>query len=186
MQVNASLIDRGGGLIYDTELNVTWLQDANFGFGSSFDSIDGTTDGRMRWVNAEAWSADLSYYDSVRDVTYDDWRLPTTGPVNGTSLVASVREDGSSDLGHNISAPGSIFAGSTGSEMAYLFYNELGGRSFVDTSGVGPQTEWGLGNTGPFVNFQLGAYWSGTQYVTGTDAAFFFVFGSDTQVGVFD
>lgn len=26
---NAALVDRGGGLIYDTILNVTWLQDAN-------------------------------------------------------------------------------------------------------------------------------------------------------------
>jgi len=25
---NATLIDRGGGLIYDTDLDITWLQDA--------------------------------------------------------------------------------------------------------------------------------------------------------------
>ena len=29
----AALIDRGGGLIYDTVLDVTWLQDANYGAG---------------------------------------------------------------------------------------------------------------------------------------------------------
>ena len=26
---NADLIDRGGGLIYDTDLNITWMQDTN-------------------------------------------------------------------------------------------------------------------------------------------------------------
>ena len=26
----AELIDRGGGLIYDTDLDITWLQDANY------------------------------------------------------------------------------------------------------------------------------------------------------------
>jgi len=26
---NAALIDRGGGLIYDTDSGITWLQDAN-------------------------------------------------------------------------------------------------------------------------------------------------------------
>ena len=25
---NSALIDRGGGLIYDTDLDITWLQDA--------------------------------------------------------------------------------------------------------------------------------------------------------------
>ena len=34
---NSSLIDRGGGLIYDTVLDVTWLQDANYAFTSEYD-----------------------------------------------------------------------------------------------------------------------------------------------------
>ena len=44
---NAALVDRGGGLIYDDVLNVTWLQNANAALGSSYDNIDGT--GRMIW-----------------------------------------------------------------------------------------------------------------------------------------
>ncbi len=31
----ATLIDRGSGLIYDDELNITWLQDANYGAGQA-------------------------------------------------------------------------------------------------------------------------------------------------------
>ena len=35
----SELIDRGGGLIYDTELNITWLQDANYAFTSGGPSV---------------------------------------------------------------------------------------------------------------------------------------------------
>jgi hypothetical protein len=34
--VNAQLIDRGGGLIYDNVLDVTWLQDANYAKTSGY------------------------------------------------------------------------------------------------------------------------------------------------------
>lgn len=187
----AALIDRGGGLIYDSDLNVVWLQDANYTLGSAYDSIDGTTDGRMRWVNAMAWAENLTFYDSVRDVTYEDWRLPTIGPVNGTSLnVGNSSYDGSTDYGHNISAPGSAYPGSKGSEMAYLFYNGLGNKSYcaVATSCLPapPQPGWGLLNPGPFLNLN-GAYWSDTnQGPVSNDAAVFFVFSSDTQSGLWD
>jgi hypothetical protein len=77
----AALIDRGGGLIYDTDLNVTWLQDANYAFSSGY--------GYSKWLGgmldtfAELpnFISNLSYYDSVRNVTWDDWRLPSSGKV---------------------------------------------------------------------------------------------------------
>ena len=34
----AALFDRGGGLIYDDVLNVTWLQDANYAKTSGYDA----------------------------------------------------------------------------------------------------------------------------------------------------
>src|SRR3972149_1606307 len=61
----ATLIDRGGGLIYDSDQDLTWLQDANYAMTSGYDS-----DGRMTWVAAMAWASGLSYGG------YDDWRLP--------------------------------------------------------------------------------------------------------------
>jgi hypothetical protein len=70
----AALFDRGGGLIYDDLQDITWLQDANY------------ADGIMNWDDAQAWAGGLSYYDSVRDVSYDDWRLPiTTQPDTSAS-----------------------------------------------------------------------------------------------------
>jgi hypothetical protein len=68
----AMLIDRGGGLIYDTTLNVTWLQDANYANTSGY-----AAEGRMSWNAAVAWAEQLTYGG------YSDWRLPfnvDTGP----------------------------------------------------------------------------------------------------------
>jgi len=63
--LQAALVDRGGGFIYDDVLDLTWTQNANIrGGGAS-------------WDDQMAWAASLSIYDSVRDVTWDDWRLPS-------------------------------------------------------------------------------------------------------------
>ena len=37
----AALHDRGGGLVYDDVLNVTWLQDANYAQTSGYDADGG-------------------------------------------------------------------------------------------------------------------------------------------------
>lgn len=63
---HATLIDRGGGLIYDDVTNLTWLQDANY------------TGGKPNFFAALNLVANLTYYDSVRNRTWDDWRLPYT------------------------------------------------------------------------------------------------------------
>jgi hypothetical protein len=87
----ADLIYRGGGLVYDDVLNITWLQDANFGAGSIYDSGVSTTDGRMLWANAAAWADNLSYFDSVRNTTWLDWRLPSVSPI-GTSVLTTTAQ----------------------------------------------------------------------------------------------
>jgi hypothetical protein len=63
---NSALVDRGGGLIYDTDLNITWLQDANYAMTSEYDS-----DGLMTWDEAVTWAGNLNYGG------YLDWRLPS-------------------------------------------------------------------------------------------------------------
>jgi hypothetical protein len=68
-----SLIDRGGGLIYDDVLNVTWLQDAQYAITFGYSSS-----GRLTWNEAMTWASGLEYFDSVRGVSWSDWRLPTT------------------------------------------------------------------------------------------------------------
>ena len=57
---NAELMDRGGGLVYDNVLDITWLQNAN------------TQGNTMTWVEADDWAANFVVNG------YNDWRLPTT------------------------------------------------------------------------------------------------------------
>lgn len=92
----AALIDRGGGLIYDTDLNITWLADTNYARTSGYDA-----DGLMTWSGANTWAENLNYYDSVRGVTFSDWRLPSSNECT--------------------------YYNCTGSELGHMFYNELGG-----------------------------------------------------------
>ena len=56
---NAALIDRGGGLIYDTDRDITWLQDANYAQTSGYDG-----DGLMNWSAATAWADSDPYVDA--------------------------------------------------------------------------------------------------------------------------
>lgn len=158
----ALLFDRGGGLIYDDFLDITWLQNANYGAGSVYDDNIGggtTTDGKMTWDNAVAWAGGLEYYDIVRGVTYDNWRLPD----------AHNRDGSGPDTGYNV----------TGSELGHMFYNNLGG-----TAGSFPGATFTDGN-GDSVSFQnmqpptcptcwLSDFWSGTEDAADTDYAWAF------------
>lgn len=164
----ATLYDRGGGLIHDSVLNITWLQDANYANTTGYDdSLYGyDTGGGMTWYQAVTWAANLTYYDSVRGVTYDDWRLPTT--VDGPYQWGY---DGTTTAGYNI----------TSSEMGYMFYVNLGNKGFCATNGTSPQPGWGLTNAGPFQNLQPISWWSGTDYALNQNGAWFFYFGYGYQ-----
>lgn len=157
---------------YDTALNITWLADAN---------VAGTT---MTWSTANTWAAGLDPYGS--GIT--GWRLPTVNPIDGTTADdATLAYNGTEDRGYNVSAPGTLYAGSTASEMAHLFYNTLGDKGYCNpaTSTVSScvsQTGYGLSNTGPFSNVQSDFfYWSATEYAASTSLAWYFYFGVGTQ-----
>ncbi|KFB77568.1 PEP-CTERM sorting domain-containing protein [Candidatus Accumulibacter cognatus] len=151
----ATLWDRGGGLIYDDVLNITWLKDANYAKTSGYDA-----DGLMNWTAANAWAAGLSYFDSVRSVTWTDWRLPTVGPV-GAVFDYGFSNNGTTDVGYGNT--------SQNSEMAYMYYVNLGNLGYCTPDNGNPtscveQAGWGLAHTAPFDNLQSDVYWSGTAY----------------------
>jgi hypothetical protein len=146
---------------YDTVLDITWLGDANAALGSSYDTADGVADGRMRWQNAMNWAANLSFTDGVH--VFDNWRLPTVEPINGVSFTYSSSTDGSTDVGYNITSPQS--------ELAYMFYVNLGNSGYYTPAGAvsgcyvsGIDTC--LDSVGPFSNLQLNPYryWFSTEY----------------------
>lgn len=166
--VSATLWDRGGGLIYDSDQNITWLQNANYGLGSPYDngSLVGKY-GRMTWDNAIAWATSLNYYDSIRDVWWDDWRLPKT--IDGPWKWGG---DGTTTAGYNI----------TTSEMGYMYYVNLGNKAPEDKNGVS-QSDWGLKNVGPFQNLYEDQDWASTEYALDPSTNWYFRFRTGAQDG---
>ncbi len=180
-EASATLWDRGAGLIYDDELNVTWLANANYALTSNYVTPGGRsvaeTFGRMNWNEAGQWANQLSYGGLT------GWRLPGVSPVNGITYGDSVAPGGSSDFGYNISASGTPYAGSTASELAYMFYNNLSNTARYDAS-WSEQPGWGLQNSGSFAGLQAEDYWTGTLVpleLGRGEGAFFFGFYSGYQ-----
>ncbi|MEW6221652.1 MAG: hypothetical protein AB1634_19260 [Thermodesulfobacteriota bacterium] len=152
----AELIDRGGGLIYDTDLNITWLQDANYAVTSGVHP-----DGRMTWEEAVQFVTDLQYPDPIRNRVWDDWRLPS----------ARNRDGSGPDPGYYTRS----------SELGHLFYTTLGNAGLYKEDEVlarrqqarrpalprppplKPQAEYGLRNRGPFLNLMAAEYWAADQ-----------------------
>jgi hypothetical protein len=146
---------------YDTALDITWLADANYSQTTGFD-----TDGKMTWVDSNAWAAALDPYGS--GIT--GWRLPTTTDT-GTSGCNFAYTG--TDCGYNVDT-------ATG-EMAHMFHTTLGNLSNYSTSGVADQPGWGLTNTGEFSNIQAFRYWSATGYAPSTSNAWLFGFYAGVQ-----
>lgn len=145
----AALIDRGGGLIYDDVLDITWMQDANYAASL------GIPNGRMEAAAAASTAADLEYYDLVRGVTWSDWRLPST-----------------------VNSPSSIGWDVTGlsSEMAYMYYVNLGYQANHSGSPSDPPPT--SSNYNPFTNLIYRGYWSDMVPGTSDAWQFHFHFGS--------
>jgi hypothetical protein len=165
---NATMIDRGNGLIYDTILNVTWLWDANYAKTAEYQS-----DGLMTYAEASYFANNLVYKG------FSDWRLPSTdeGIIDLSIFAHGYRGpewDGNYDYkrGYNM----------VNSEMGSLFYESLMNNGYYDTSGnYGGNIEWGLKNIGLFTNFRNAFYWSGTEYSLDPNFAWVFNFNMGLQ-----
>ncbi|MCP4009220.1 MAG: PEP-CTERM sorting domain-containing protein [Proteobacteria bacterium] len=123
----------------------------------------------MTWDNAVAWAGGLSYYDTVRATTWDDWRLPSTVDTGIQGCPSTVSYSGA-DCGYNVltgSAATTVY-----SEIASLWYDTLGNIARWDTSGNNNQLGWGLSNTGAdgvnFMHLKGDLYWS-AEYPLDTD-----------------
>lgn len=171
----AALFDRGGGLIYDDVLNITWLQDANYAKTSGY-----ALDGFMTWNEAVVWAANLSYGG------YEDWRLPTmldTGVpgCNGFDFNGT-------DCGYNVQTYDSGM-GTVYSELAYMYYVNLDNQARYDTSGnwLSPGLIDDPDNPNDeslFVNFDV-LYWSGLEYAPDTAGAWYFNTAYGSQEGAY-
>lgn len=165
---NATLIDEGNGLIYDSAQNLTWLQDANLAATTTFGVSGITSDGAMTWDTAEAWIAAMNAADYKG---YNDWRLPT---ITDTGTPGCNFSDNGTDCGYNVDT--------SGSELAYMWYDILGNTAFDDTSG----NPTGCNGNPPYCltstsadgvsidNLQPDYYWSSTEYAPSNASAWYF------------
>ncbi len=146
---NATLIDRGGGLIYDDALNITWMQDAGY-----FNTSGYTSANSLDWYSAMTFASGVAYYDSARNTTWTDWRLPYT--IN------------------DISSRGFPASG-VSSELAYMYYVNLGCSANTSMNPSDPSPT--CTNANPFQNLTPRAYWSGTAFDDTRAWALHFHFG---------
>jgi hypothetical protein len=148
---HATLIDRGNGLIYDSSLNITWLQNGNLAATSG-----SSADGLMSWSEANEWATNLVFGG------FSDWRLPRTLVPDPTC-----NRNGSFVTSDNC----------TGSEMGNLFYNTLGNVSpnsdptLYGLQNAGPFLNLNRGH----------GYWSETADPSSSLSAFYFHFDSGFQ-----
>ncbi|MBK7460294.1 MAG: DUF1566 domain-containing protein [Betaproteobacteria bacterium] len=155
----AALIDRGGGMIYDTTRNITWLADMNYA-KTQFENTSGAqgdADGRMTWAAATAWANTLVYGG------YSDWRLPTVAqPDTSCSSTINGGTPNAQYIGYNC----------TGSEMGHLFYADLGGKAEESVLEQTGDTDLEKSNLALFNNVQASDYWTGLEYppIPGTRA----------------
>jgi hypothetical protein len=123
----AGLIDRGGGMIYDTTLDITWLADWNYASTSGFDA-----DGAMNWTTANSWANNLVYGG------FSDWRLPSSLNANGSGPCGPAFNCTGSEMGHmfyvnwGATANNSFSTGTNAANLA-LFSNVV---SFIYWSGT--------------------------------------------------
>ena len=162
---NAALVTRlSGQAVYDTDLNVTWIADANLAESNTF-GVDGiATSGGMSWSSGKPleW---LSAMNNARYLGFDDWRLPLTAHPDSTcSNVSTI----------------SVGTGCKNSELGHLFYNELGG-----VAGQPIALDLGQGvDVGPFVNMTVAQYWSATETPAGFQYTFSFASGGQVNQNV--
>lgn len=132
---HAALDDLGDGLIYDSAQNLIWLQDANLPRTETFGIPGIDAEGGMDWDTANAWIAAMN---AARYKGYQDWRLWRV-----------VQPDPSCSAQFDPGDPWPIQGrgvGCEGNELARLL------------------RQLPLPASGPFVNFNGDAYWSGNAY----------------------
>ena len=135
----AALVNRGGGMVYDTTLNITWLADMNFAKTSGYTGTGVNANGSMNWAAAKVWADQLVYGG------YSDWRLATQNPTDASCS----------------NQPGEGY-GCTSGELSHLFVVDLGSNDRLSVLNQAADTAEQKANFALFSNVQAQAYYSGT------------------------
>lgn len=142
----ATLIDRGNGLIYDDDRNITWMQYTNTAVDTGYciGDLQPCTGihGLMTWEQAKTF---VDWFNNDYNPPWppgtSNWRLPFTPTAPDTTCSQDFNE------GYDC----------THSEFGHLYYEELG-----NSAGEG-----GLANRGPFRDIEIDLnYWSKWDFVS--------------------
>lgn len=156
----AALVNRGGGMIYDTTRNITWLADMNYAATSGHTGTGVNANGRMTWSAATAWADNLVYGG------FSDWRLPTLNPADTTC---------SDNFNPGGGFPNQYYGyGCTGGELSGLFGTDLGNKANESVLNQVGDTDEQKANLALFSNVQSYYYWSGTEYAPDPGRAWLF------------
>ena len=143
-----------GRVVYDTDLDVTWLGNMRLAATNTFGLPTGSpsnthsvdvisSGGYMNWYTAQAW---VDGMNAENYLGIDNWRLPI-----------SIQPDASCS---SQSSFGSAGTNCIHSEMGHLFYVELGGAPSTSIFATGDPSQ-----LEKFENFASGGYWTGTDIV---------------------
>jgi len=152
---HAALFDRGGGMIYDSTRNLTWMADMNYAKTSGYDA-----DGLMTWADANTWANSLVYGGC------EDWRLPTLNPSDSSCSYSFNPGGGFPQQYYGV--------GCTGGELSGLFVTDLGNKAFESVLNQIGDTAEQVANLALFSNVQSSVYWSGTEYAPYPNLAWYF------------
>src|SRR5678815_5583167 len=104
----AALQERlNGAAVYDTDLNVTWLTNANLPQSNTFNILAIAPSGAMSWNTAQSYIVAMN---AANYLGFSTWRLPTTRQPDPNCTTQ--------DLANHIS----YGLACIGSEMGHLFY----------------------------------------------------------------
>ena len=78
--------------------------------------------------------------------------------------------------------PGSVFAGHTGSELAYMYYTVLGNTSIIDI--YGNTVAFQYHSFGPFIHLGVSELWSESTYLPNSNTAWFMSYDYGEQIPV--
>ena len=148
MGAAAALHERGNGMVYDDDLNITWLKDWNTAKTAGLSQT-----GALTWEEAVAWADGLSVGG------YSDWRLPRL-----TALGDPDCNDAPSICGGSLPAKRDRL---DYSELSHVWYITLGGKPIVSPITGEVNQDWRLSRDGlPFDNVPVHAnYWLGNRYM---------------------
>ena len=174
--ISAALIDNGNGLIYDTELNITWSRDANL--LGTLELNNPNVVSRILSANNNVIYDLPNAYDNNSGVyglsMFKDFfpggRVDWFGAQAFVGYLNSIDYKGSNQWCLPSTPVAAQMQGYylTGSDMGQLFYNELGG------AGGNSITAYHNSNYTLFSNIQNDGYWSEKEYETNPVLAWMF------------